>query len=111
MDTKLCAADIDDPYLLCLCRCDAKDLVFVFGVEFGVALTAPIVDETVEHLVETWFENYADFLDLDVQTYNGSVVHLAVSSVNLTFRKLTNDATHPSCGLAANHRTEHSVLG
>ena len=32
MDIKLCAADIDDPYFLCPHRCDAKDLVFVFGL-------------------------------------------------------------------------------
>jgi len=111
MDTKLCAADIDDPYFLCLRRCDAKDLVFVFGLVSGVALTVPVVDKTGDHLVDTWFENYADFLDLNVQTYDELVVCLAVSSVDLTFRKLTNDAIHPSCGLAANQSTEHSVLG
>jgi hypothetical protein len=111
MDTKLCAADIDDPYFLCLRRCDAKDLVFVFGLVSGVAMTVPVVDNTGDHLVDMWFENYADFLDLNVQTYNGLVVCLAMSSVDLTFRKLPNDAIHRSCGLAANHRTEHSVLG
>ena len=105
MDTVLCAADVYDPCLLRFNRCNANDFVMVSWV-VAVSFAVVVVEDD---LVRRWFEIYADFLNLDVQTYSGLVIYCAIRLADLTFQEPFDDAVHPSRRIVAYIHTEHSV--